>query len=157
MSDLSQHPNVRIYYFYLHAKPRRSMDHKITVGGRGGQVLICFLGKFCEMRGRISVRFSPWKFLQIVFKFEVNLRPCWLSWLIFIALVAAGLQGHCPLVYCTCHPSKSNSPQGDGGEDVPDGVAVPAARALFRRPLRVRLGRRAELLGDKEGAREAIQ
>ena len=24
--------------------------------------------------------------------------PCWISWLIFIALVAAGLYGHCPLV-----------------------------------------------------------
>ena len=54
------------------AKPRRSMDHKITVGGRGGRVLICLHGKFCEMRGRIGVRFSPWKILQIVFKFEVK-------------------------------------------------------------------------------------
>ena len=56
------------------AKPRRSMDHKITVGGRGGRVLICLLGKFC--------------------KFFSNLRskvPCWLSWPILIALVAAGL------------------------------------------------------------------
>ena len=51
------------------AKPRRSMDHKITVGG---WVLICLLGKFCEMKGRIGVSFSPWKFLLIVFKFEVK-------------------------------------------------------------------------------------
>ena len=46
------------------AKPRRSMDHKITVGGRrGGRVLICLLGKFCEMKRRIGVTFSPWKIL----------------------------------------------------------------------------------------------
>ena len=50
------------------AKPRRSMDHRITVRGRrGGRVLICLLGKFCEMKGRIGVTFSPWKILQIVF------------------------------------------------------------------------------------------
>ena len=35
-------------------------------------MLICLLGKFCEMKGRIGVTFSPWKILQIVFKFEVK-------------------------------------------------------------------------------------
>ena len=35
-------------------------------------MLICLLGKFCEMKGRIGVSFSPWKFLQIVFKFGVK-------------------------------------------------------------------------------------
>ena len=55
------------------AKPPRSMDHKITVGGeRGGWVLICLLGKFCEMRGRIGVTLPPWKILRIVFKCEVK-------------------------------------------------------------------------------------
>ena len=55
------------------AKPPRSMDHKITVGGeRGGWVLICLLAKLCEMRGRIGVTLPPWKILRIVFKCEVK-------------------------------------------------------------------------------------
>ena len=48
------------------------MNHKITVGGRGGRVLIYLLGKFCEMRGRIGVSFYTWKILLIVFQFEVK-------------------------------------------------------------------------------------
>ena len=61
-------------------------------------MFICLLGKFCEMKGRIGVSFYPWKILLIVFKIEVTIHCC-LSLLIFTALVAAGLQGHCPLVY----------------------------------------------------------
>ena len=47
------------------AKPRRSMDHKITVGGGDvrWQVYICLLGTFCEIRGRIGATFSPWNIL----------------------------------------------------------------------------------------------
>ena len=50
------------------------------------------------------------------------------------------------------YKSKSNSFLGDERENVPDGVALPAAGSLFRRPLRVRLGHRAHLLGHEEGA-----
>ena len=45
---------------------------------------------------------------------------------------------------------------GDRGEDVPDGVAVPAARPLLRRALRLHFWPRAQLLGDQEGAREEL-
>ena len=38
-----------IFIFLPAAKPRRSMDHRITVGGRGGRVLNCLLGKSCEL------------------------------------------------------------------------------------------------------------
>ena len=77
------------------AKPPRSMDHKITVGGeRGGWVLICLLGKFCEMRGRIGVTLPPWKILRIVFKCEVKS-----AMLPFVAHI-----------YCPCRRRRSIGP-----------------------------------------------
>ena len=94
---------VLFLMFFLEAKPRRSMDHKISFGAEREEVCrkSILLGKFSKLRGWVGwggVHLSPWKIEQAI---SSDLFSGQISCMITQCHRSVG---HCPLIEVSPFP-----------------------------------------------------